>query len=58
MYAVILEQSLKNVCHGEDKQQLAMIFRQVVGAIVILFNPLSAIAVARLLHMDNVIVRK
>jgi hypothetical protein len=58
MYTVILEESVRNVHDGKDKPQLVMIFRQVVGAIVILFNPLSTIAIARLLDMQITTVKK
>jgi hypothetical protein len=33
-------------------------FKLVVGLIVILFNPLSPIAIARLLNIDNGVVKK
>jgi hypothetical protein len=53
MYTQILEHSFKGVHNEQDRQQLASIFRQVVGAIVIFFNPLSAITIARLLDVDG-----
>jgi hypothetical protein len=58
MYTQILEHSLKNVHNNKDKQQLGTIFRKVVGAIVILFDPLSPIAIARLLDVDGRIIQK
>jgi hypothetical protein len=58
IYTQVLEHSLKNVRHEKDKEQLATMFRLVVGSIVILFNPLSPIAIARLLNIDNEVVKK
>jgi hypothetical protein len=46
MYTQAREQSFRDVHHEKDKEQLAALFRQVVGAIVILFDLLSLIAVA------------
>jgi len=57
IYTQVLEHSLKNVRNEKDKEQLATIFRQVVGSIVILFDPLSPIAIARLLNMDSKVVK-
>ena len=56
MYTRVLEHSLKG--RNEDKEQLAALSRQVVGAIVILFDPLSPIAIARLLNIDDKIIKK
>jgi hypothetical protein len=56
MYTQVLEHSLKSA--QKDKEQLTAIFRQVVGAIVVLFDPLSLIAIARLLDMDNETIKK
>jgi len=58
LYIQVLEQSLKDVRHEKDKELLAGISRQVVGTIVILFDPLSPMAIARLLNMDGVVVKK
>jgi hypothetical protein len=58
IYTQVLEYSLKNVRHAKDKEQLATTFRLVVGSIVILFNPLSPFAIARLLNMDVEVVKK
>ena len=52
MYSRILEHPLKGIKNPEKRQQLTLIFRQIIGAIVILFNPLSAICIARLLYVD------
>jgi hypothetical protein len=52
MYSQILEHSYKGVKSLKDKQQVASLFRQVVGTIVVLFNPLSAISIARLFDVD------
>ncbi|KAI9858001.1 MAG: hypothetical protein M1813_007971 [Trichoglossum hirsutum] len=51
--AIILKYSLKGIHNLKDKQYLASILRQVVGTVAILFNPLSAIAIARLLDVDD-----
>ncbi|KAH0558822.1 hypothetical protein GP486_004538 [Trichoglossum hirsutum] len=53
MYAQILEHSLRGVHNLKDRQSLASILRKVAGAVVVLFNPLSAIAIVRLLDMDK-----
>jgi hypothetical protein len=58
MYIHILEYSFRNINNERNKQQLAAIFRQVVGAIVLFFDPLSAIAIARLLGMHDEIIQK
>ena len=55
IYTQVLEHSLKN--RNEDEEQLAAIFRHVVGAIVILFDPLSYIAISRLLNMDDRLIK-
>lgn len=52
MYSQILEHPLKGIKIPEKKQRLTLIFRQIIGAIVVLFNPLSAICIARLLYVD------
>jgi hypothetical protein len=57
IYSQILEHSFKGVTNGKDRQQLASIFRQVVGVIVILFNPLSVVSISRLLHVNDRKVR-
>jgi NACHT domain len=57
MYSQILKLSFKGIKSLNDKQNLASIFRQVIGAIVILFNPLSAISIARLLDVKDEIVQ-
>jgi hypothetical protein len=49
IYLQILEYSFKKVEDERDRPKLAEIFRKVVGSIVILSEPLSAIAIARLL---------
>jgi hypothetical protein len=55
IYTQILEHSFKKV-HERGKQQLAKVFRQVVGAIVILFDPLSTTALAGLLAVRKEII--
>jgi hypothetical protein len=58
MYTHALEHSLRNARHEKDKEQLTGICRQVLSAIVILFDPLSPIALAKFLDIDDGIVRK
>jgi hypothetical protein len=53
MYSQILEHSYKGVKSLKDRQQVVSLFKQVVGTIVVLFNPLSAISIARLLGVDS-----
>src|SRR5271155_265426 len=57
MYSQILELSFKGINSLNDRQKLASIFRRVIGAIVILFDPLSAISIARLLDVDGKIIQ-
>jgi NACHT domain len=57
MYTHILKHSLRNVHNERTKLQLAGIFRQVVGAILNLFDPLPAVAIARLLNLHDGIVQ-
>jgi hypothetical protein len=57
VYTQVLEHSLKN-CPKEDKEQLAALSRQVLGTIVTLFDLLSLMAIARLLNMDDGVVKK
>jgi len=56
IYAQILEHSLRDISN-EDKQQIAGIFKQVVGTIVILSSPLSTAAIASLLDLKEQFVR-
>lgn len=58
MYTQILKHSLKNVHNEKDKQQLVVIFRQVVGAIVNLFEPLSVIAIVGLLAFNESTIKR
>jgi NACHT domain len=58
IYTHALEHSLRNARHEKDKEQLTGICRQVLGAVVILFDPLSPIALAKFLDIDDGIVRK
>ncbi|CAG9990185.1 unnamed protein product [Clonostachys byssicola] len=50
MYLVVLEQLLAGLSEQDSQETLAQ-FRQVVGSIVVLANPLSPSALARLLHL-------
>jgi hypothetical protein len=58
IYNQILNHSFKTVKDERDKYQLFRIFRQVVGAIVTLFEPLSTTALAKLLEVDKEIVNR
>lgn len=58
IYHQILNHSFKTVKDERDKRQLFQIFRQVVGAIVILFEPLSTTALAKLLEVEKEIVSR
>jgi hypothetical protein len=58
IYHQILNHSFKTVKDDRDKPQLFQIFRQVVGAIVILFEPLSTTALAKLLEVEKEIVSR
>lgn len=58
MYTQILEHSLKNVHNEKDKQQLVVIFRQVVGAIVNFFEPLSVITIVGLLAFNESTIQR
>ncbi|RVD88963.1 uncharacterized protein DFL_003126 [Arthrobotrys flagrans] len=57
IYMQILNHSIKGVGEGKDIKKLTKEFRQVVGSIVILSEPLSAAALGRLLNIDQEIVR-
>ncbi|KAK6343586.1 hypothetical protein TWF730_011177 [Orbilia blumenaviensis] len=57
IYVQILNHSIEGVEEGEDKKELAEEFRQVVGSIVVLSEPLSAAALERLLDIDQGRVR-
>jgi len=52
IYTQILEHSIKGVGEGEDKEELAKEFKEVIGSIVLLSEPLSAAALGRLLDID------
>jgi len=58
IYHQILNHSFKTVKDDRDKPQLFQIFRQVVGAIVILFEPLSTTALAKLLEVEKEIASR
>lgn len=58
LYTQILEHSLKNVKNEKDKQQLARMFQQIVGALVILYSPLTTIAISRLLGIGKELIQK
>jgi hypothetical protein len=56
IYIQVIRQSLGKVYDEQDKPQLAKMFRQVVGSIVVLYEPLSAADLARLLAVREHIV--
>ncbi|KAF3309169.1 hypothetical protein TWF173_011399 [Orbilia oligospora] len=56
IYSQILYHSLKGTQEDEDKKTLAARFRQVVGTIVILSEPLSAAALAGLLGINQNVI--
>ena len=56
IYTQVLEYSFKRVHDERDKQQLAEIFRQVVGAVILLFEPLPTTALAGLLPARKEII--
>ena len=58
IYQQILNHSFKTVQDERDKHQLFQTFRQVVGAIAILFEPLSTTALAKLLEVEKEIVNR
>jgi nucleoside phosphorylase len=53
MYMQILERSFKGVGEEKDKKKLAGDFKQVIGTIAILFEPLSSTALGKLLALDQ-----
>jgi hypothetical protein len=58
IYTQALEYSFKTVHDEWDKRQLAGVFRQVIGAIIVLFEPLSTTALAGLLTVRKEIVNR
>ena len=53
IYAQVLKHSVIGNCDERDKETLSDRFRQIVGSIVILYDPLSAIALSRLLNVRH-----
>jgi NACHT domain len=53
IYAQVLMHSVIGDCNGRDKEMLSDRFRQIVGPIVILYDPLSPIALSRLLNVRH-----
>ena len=58
IYTQVLEYSFKTVHDEQDKQHLAEVFRLVIGAIVVLFEPLSPTALAGLLAARKEIINR
>ena len=53
IYTTILLQSISGDYDDQDKEELLKLFREVVGSIVILFDPLPTAALARLLNKQK-----
>lgn len=53
MYAQVLTHSVAGDSKGEEREELIEQFKQIVGSIAILFQPLSAAALAKLLQMES-----
>ncbi|KAI9766575.1 MAG: hypothetical protein M1839_004873 [Geoglossum umbratile] len=53
MYTQVLRGSVIGDCEGQERAYLLERFRQIVGSIVILFDPLTANALAKLLHLED-----
>lgn len=53
IYTQILKHSMKGVRTDEDKEELAKDFKQVIGSIAVLSEPLSAPALEKLLDLDQ-----
>jgi hypothetical protein len=58
MYTQILEHQHKHVRNESNKGQLSAVSRQILGAIVTLFNPLPLSALAELVALKSEFVRK
>ncbi|KAL6811852.1 WD40-repeat-containing domain protein [Trichoderma camerunense] len=53
MYTQVLTHSVTGDSTGEEREELIKQFKQIVGSVVILFQPLSAAALAKLLQLEN-----
>ncbi len=53
IYSKILSDSISEDCEEHEREQLFELFKQVVGSIVILLNPLSAVALGSLLDSST-----
>ncbi|KAF8244588.1 hypothetical protein K440DRAFT_471685, partial [Wilcoxina mikolae CBS 423.85] len=53
MYTQVLKHSVIGDCEEQEKEELSERFRQIVGSIVLLSDPLSVDALARLLHKET-----
>ena len=56
IYLQILKHSMKGVGEGKDKEKLAKDFKQVIGCIILLSEPLSLTALGSLLGLDQEII--
>jgi hypothetical protein len=56
IYTQILEHAFRDVEDAQDMEELSKEFRQVIGALATLFEPLSAIALSKLLPIDEEII--
>jgi hypothetical protein len=50
MYSQLLQHSFEKVKEEKDKERLFETFRRIIGSFIILFEPLSATTLAKLLH--------
>jgi hypothetical protein len=53
IYAQVLKSSVWRNCHERDKEERSDLFRQVMGSLVILFDPLSSAALSTLLDLQS-----
>jgi hypothetical protein len=58
VYTQILEHAFRGVEDAQDMEELSGEFKQVIGALAILFEPLSAIALSNLLSVDEKIINR
>jgi len=58
VYTQLLEHAFRGVEDAQDMEELSGDFKQVIGALAILFEPLSAIALSSLLPIDEKIINR
>ena len=54
IYIMVLENSVAHNLDDQEKEDVRIILRQILGSIVVLFSPLSTASVAELLHIPKV----